>query len=210
MAALTWAAMTEGSAPSAVKPTIGQVPFTLQKSGYVKLAPCAGNGAAKTGRIDGNPKAQAKGIRSRAAIAIAEGSETRRFATFLTCKTPTASGGPLGVDDIVRSSWKHEEDRRNADPAPNSWSFNIMALVQISDELLEDEAMNIPDLLAGAARKSSGQFQNVNLLNGTGAWGGILQASIGSHTTAGAAAIVAKNEVQKFCTSSARMGAIPC
>ena len=98
MAALTWAAMTEATAPSAVKPTIGQVAFTLEKSG---------------------------------------------------------------------------------------------SLVQISDELLEDEAMNIPDLLAGAARKAAGQYSNVKLLNGTGAWGGILQASIGSNTAANAASIVA-------------------
>ena len=99
MAALTWAAMTEATAPSAVKPTIGQVAFTLEKSG---------------------------------------------------------------------------------------------SLVQISDELLEDEAMNIPDLLAGAARKAAGQFQNRMLLNGTGAWAGVLQSgSIGTHTTANAASIVA-------------------
>lgn len=98
MAALTWAAMTEATAPSAVKPTIGQVAFTLEKSG---------------------------------------------------------------------------------------------SLVQISDELLEDEAMNVPDLLAGAARTAAGQFQNKSLLNGTGAWGGILQASIGSNTAANAASIVA-------------------
>lgn len=101
--ALSWAALTEATAPTAVKPTVSQIAFTLEKSG---------------------------------------------------------------------------------------------SLVQVSDELLEDEAISVPDVLAAAARKAAGQYQNVQLLNGTGAWKGVLQAAsgtIGSHTTAAAAAIAASD-----------------
>ena len=107
LGAVTWAAMSEGSAPTAVTPTIGQVPFTLEKSG---------------------------------------------------------------------------------------------ALIQISDELLADSAMNIPDLLAGAARESSGRYEDVNLINGTGAWGGVLIGATGvsDYTFAGASAITAADLIGLF------------
>jgi len=100
MAAVTWAAMTEATAPGAVKPTIGQVSYSLEKSG---------------------------------------------------------------------------------------------SLIQVSDELLADEAMNVPDLLAGACRKAAGQYQNVKLLNGTGAWAGVMTGGVGvsQYTFANAASITA-------------------
>ena len=112
MAAVTWAAMTEGSAPGAVKPTIGQVTYTLEKSG---------------------------------------------------------------------------------------------SLVQVSDELLEDEAMNIPDMLAGACRKAAGQYQNVKLLNGTGAWGGVMTGAVGApqYTFSGATAITAADLTNLYYTPDA-------
>ena len=112
MAAVTWAAQTEGSAPGAVKPTIGQVAFTLEKSG---------------------------------------------------------------------------------------------SLVQVSDELLEDMQMNIPDLLAGACRKAAGQYQNVKLLNGTGAWAGVMTGGVGApqYTFASATAISAADLTNLYYTPDA-------
>jgi HK97 family phage major capsid protein len=100
MNSVTWAAMTEATAPGAVKPTISQISYSLEKSG---------------------------------------------------------------------------------------------SLIQISDELLADEAMNIPDLLAGACRKAAGQYQNIKLLNGSGAWGGVMTGAVGvtQYAFAGATAITA-------------------
>jgi HK97 family phage major capsid protein len=96
---VTWAAMTEGTAPSAVTPTISQYSFTVEKSG---------------------------------------------------------------------------------------------AIIQVSNELLADAQSNIPALITSAARESSGRYLDLNILNGTGHWGGVLQSgSIGNYTAANAASIVA-------------------
>ena len=107
MNSVTWAAMTEGSAPSAVKPTISQISYSLEKSG---------------------------------------------------------------------------------------------SLIQVSDELLADEAMNVPDLLAGACRKAAGQYQNIKLLNGSGAWGGVMTGAVGvtQYAFAGATAITAADLTELY------------
>ena len=68
--------------------------------------------------------------------------------------------------------------------------------MQVSDELLEDTAINLGEVLTTAARDSSGRYLDTELLNGSGgAYGGVLQASIGSHTAANAASIVAADVV---------------
>ena len=80
-----------------------------------------------------------KVIRSRAARAWAEGSETRRDVTNLTCNTPLESDNfdiHIEVDDIVRSCVKAQESHRNDDfpwfPGSNKKGYTVPTFTEPS------------------------------------------------------------------------------
>ena len=96
-----------------------------------------------------------KVISSRAALARAEGSETRRGVAFSTCNTPIESDDfdiQIEADDIVRSCVKAQESRRNDGSACQSTSSNKQGYF-VPEEFINSTYV-IPEANGGQLRDS--------------------------------------------------------
>ena len=119
------------------------------------------------------------------------GNTLRPYTTNL--RVSTKSGEAPSISSVNWGNLTEGTAPTSVTPTVGTVAFTLQksgAIVQVSDELLEDSAMNLGEVLTTAARDSSGRYLDTAILNGTGAYGGVLQAAIGSYTAANAASIV--------------------